>query len=306
MSALQGHLAGYLAMRRALGYKLERAGKLLPQLVRFLQAAGAPAVTAELAIAWARLPEGARPRYLAQRLAIARGLAACLRTIDPATEVPPPGVFPANRFRPAPYIWSEAGVCRLVEQAGTLRPRLRAATHATLFGLLAATGMRLGEAIGLEQDDVDLRQGLLTIRHAKFDRVRLVPVHETVTQAPGRYADERDRLCRRPRAQAFFLSSAGTALGRSGVEKVLRQLTTAMGIRTATVRPRAHDLRHRFAVATLIAWHQGGLDVDEHIAVLSAYLGHVAPSDTCWYLPATPELMALAAKRLDEHLGAGR
>ena|SRR5438034_1298357 len=143
--------------------------------------------------------------------------------------------------------------------------------------------MRLGEAIGLERDDVDLQQGLITIRHAKFDRVRLVPVHETVTQALGRYVDERDRLCRRPRAQAFFLSSAGTALGRSGVEKVLRQLTTAMGIRTATVRPRAHDLRHRFAIATLIAWHQAGLDVDEHIAVLSTYLGHVAPSDTYWY-----------------------
>jgi integrase/recombinase XerD len=306
MSALEGHLADYLAMRRALGYKLERAGKLLPQLVRFLQAAGAPTVTAELAIAWARLPESARPQYLAQRLAIARGFAAYLRTIDPATEVPPSGVFPAKRFRPAPYIWSGADVCRLVEQAGTLRPRLRAATHATLSGLLAATGMRLGEAIGLERDDVDLQQGIITIRHAKFDRARLVPVHETVTQALSRYAGERDRLCRRPRAQAFFLSSAGTALGRSGVEKVLRQLTTAMGIRTATVRPRAHDLRHRFAVATLIAWHQARLDAGEHIAVLSTYLGHVAPSDTCWYLSATPELMALAAKRLDEHLGAGR
>jgi integrase/recombinase XerD len=143
MSALEGRLADYLAMRRALGYKLERAGKLLPQLVSFLEAAGAPAVTAELAIAWARLPEGARPQYWAQRLAIARGFAAYLQTVDPATEVPPSGVFPARRFRPAPYIWSEADVCRLVEQAGTLRPRLRAATHATLFGLLAATACAL-------------------------------------------------------------------------------------------------------------------------------------------------------------------
>lgn len=242
MSALEGHLAGYLAMRRALGYKLERAGKLLPQLVSFLEAAGASTVTTEPAIAWARLPERARPQYWAQRLAIARGFAAYLQTVDPATEVPPSGVFPARRFRPAPYLWSEADVCRLVEQAGTLRPRLRAATHATLFGLLAATGMRLGEATGLERNDVDLQQGVITIRHAKLDRVRLVPTHETVNEALGRYADERDRLCRRPRAQTFFLSSAGTALERSGVEKVLRQLTTAMGIRTATVRPRAHDL----------------------------------------------------------------
>ena len=306
MTALEGHLADYLMMRRALGYKLERAGQLLPQLVSFLEAAGAATVTAELAIAWAGLPQGVRPQYLAQRLAIARGFAVYLHTIDPAAEVPPSGVFPARRFRPAPYIWSEADVCTLIEQAGALRPRIRAATHATLFGLLAATGMRLGEAIGLEKGDVDLSQGLVTIRHAKYDRVRLVPVHQTVTQALGRYADERDRLCLSPRAQTFFLTSAGTALGRSGVEKVLRQITTAMGIRTAAVHPRAHDLRHRFAIATLIAWHQTGLDVDQHIAVLSTYLGHVAPSDTYWYLSATPELMALAARRLDKHLGARR
>jgi len=169
------------------------------------------------------------------------------------------------------------------EMESTLRPRLRAATHATLFGLLAATGLRLGEAIGLERDDVDLQQGLITIRHAKFDRARLVPVHETVTQALGRYVDERDRLCRRPRAQAFFLSSAGTALGRSGVEKVLRQLTTAMGIRTATVRPRAHDLRHLLAVTTLLGWYRDGGDVQARLPLLSTWLGHADPRHTYWY-----------------------
>jgi integrase/recombinase XerD len=306
MSALTGHVTDYLAMRRALGCKLERAGQLLPQLVGYLEARGAPTITAELAIAWARLPEHATPNHWAQRLAVARGFACYLKTIDPAAEVPPVGVFPARRHRPAPYLWSEEEVCGLLQQAGTLRPRLRAATHQALFGLLAATGMRIGEAIALGRGDVDLHARVITIRHAKFDRERLVPLHPTVTDALGQYVAERDHLCPHPREATFFLSGAGTPLQRSGVDKVLREITTAMGIRTQTVHPRAHDLRHRFAIATLIAWHTAGMNVDEHIGVLSAYLGHVHPGDTYWYLSAAPELMALAARRLDQHDGTLR
>jgi len=166
--------------------------------------------------------------------------------------------------------------------------------------------MRLGEAIGLERDDVDLQAGVITIRHAKFDRSRLVPLHPTATAALNRYAAERDRLCPRPHSKAFFLSGAGTRLDRSGVDKALRTITTAIGIRTATVHPRAHDLRHSFAVATLIRWLRSGTNVDEHIAVLSTYLGHISPTDTYWYLSAAPELMELAAERLQASLGAGR
>ena len=153
-------------------------------------------------------------------------------------------MFPARRHRPAPYLWSEEEICRLLREAGTLRPRLRAATYQALFGLLAATGMRIGEAIALGRDDVDLHAGVITIRHAKFDRERLVPLHPTVTDALGRYAAERDQLCPRPRGATFFVCGAGTPLQRSGVDKVLREITTAMGIRTQAVRPRAHDLRH--------------------------------------------------------------
>jgi len=166
--------------------------------------------------------------------------------------------------------------------------------------------MRLGEAIGLDRDDVDLGAGVVTIREAKFDRSRLVPLHPTVTEALSRYAASRDRLCPRPRSTAFFLSGAGTPLERSGVAKTLRKITTSIGIRTATVRPRAHDLRHSFAVATLIRWLRSGVNVDGHMAVLSTYLGHVSPADTYWYLSASPELMALAAERLDARFGASR
>jgi integrase len=306
MSELSRHVTDYLRLRRALGFKLERAGRLLPKLVAYLEAAGAATVTSDLAIAWARLPERARPNHWAQRLAIARGFARYLQTIDPATEVPPAGVFPARRHRPSPYLWSEHDLCRLLEAARALRPPLRAATHEAIFGLIAVSGMRLGEAIGLERDDVDLSAGVITIREAKFDRSRLVPLHPTTAGALSRYAGARDRLCPRPRSRAFFLSSAGTALKRSGVDKTLRTITTSIGIRTAAVRPRAHDLRHSFAVATLIRWQQSGASIDGNMAALSTYLGHVSPADTYWYLSAAPELMEFAARRLDARFGAAR
>lgn len=306
MSTLSTHVEDYLRLRRALGFKLERAGLLLPQLVGYLEAAGATTVTSDLAIAWARLPQQAQPNHLAQRLAVARGFARYLQTIDPATQVPPAGVFPTRRHRPTPYLWSAGDIGRLLEATQVLRPPLRAATHQALFGLLAVSGMRLGEAIGVDRDDVDLHAGVITIRQAKFDRSRLVPLHASGIEALRAYAAERDRLCPRPRSTSFFVSSVGTSLTRTGVDKTFRQLTTAIGVRTATVHPRVHDLRHRFAVDTLLRWHQAGVNVDEHIAVLSTYLGHVAPADTYWYLSASPELMALAAQRLDQRFGAQR
>lgn len=306
MSGLTDHVASYLRLRRALGFKLEREGQLLSQLVSYLEAVGAAALTSELAIVWAREPANAQPNHWAKRLGVVRKFAAYLHTIDPAVEVPPPGVFPARRHRPIPHLWSQGDICRLLEGARALRPPLRAATHETLFGLLAASGMRVGEAVELQRDDVDLGAGIVTIRQAKFDRSRLVPLHPSATEALSRYAAERDRLCPRPRSNTFFVSSIGTALNRSGVGKTLRQITIAMGTRTATVRPRVHDLRHSFAVQTLIGWHQSGVGVDKQIGVLSTYLGHISPAGTYWYLSASPELMELAAERLHARFGAAR
>jgi integrase/recombinase XerD len=302
-STLGAHVQDYLRLRRALGFKLERAGLLLPQLVAYLEAAGATTVTSDLAIAWARLPDRAQPNHWAQRLAVARGFARYLQSIDPTAQVPPAGVFPTRRHRPTPYLWSTADIARLLAAAGTLRPPLRAATHKTLFGLIAVSGMRLGETIGLDRDDVDFDTGVITIQQAKFDRSRLVPLHPSTTDALRRYVAERDRLCPRPRSSAFFLSSVGTRLTRTGVDKTCREIATVLGLRTATVHPRVHDLRHGFAVDTLIRWQRAGVNVDEHIAVLSTYLGHVAPADTYWYLSAVPELMGLAAQRLDQRFG---
>lgn len=299
------HVRDYLTMRRALGFKLRSEGQMLVQLAGYLERAGAQHLTTELALCWAQLPQNVAPISWAQRLGAARGFATYLKTIDPATEIPPRGLLPATAPRPTPYLWSPTDVTRLVQAAGQLQPPLRAATHEALFGLIAATGIRLGEALSLSRSDVALIEGVLTIREAKFGHTRLVPLHPTVTDALGRYLQHRNRLCRQPKSNTFFISTVGTALG-TGVHHTFNQLTTDLGLRTATVRPRIHDLRHSFAVRTLIDWHRAGVDIDSRMAVLSTYLGHVNPAGTYWYLSASPELMALAAARLAERYGQRR
>jgi integrase/recombinase XerD len=306
MSGLQGHVDDYLRLRRALGFKLKEEERTLGQLVVYLEAASAETVTSELAIRWARLPVGVHPNQWAKRLRIARGFAAYLQTIDLRTEIPPRDVFPTRRQRATPYLFSQQDICRLLEEARRLRHPMRAASYEALFGLLAVSGMRIGEAIALERQDVDLDAGLITIRKAKGDRARLVPLHPTATEALRRYASVRDRLCPRPRSRAFFLSSAGTPVLAVGLRATFREITTRIGIRTEEVQPRIHDLRHRFAVQTLIDWQRSDVNIDEQITTLSTYLGHISPADTYWYLSASPELMALAAERVHDRFGGIR
>ncbi len=305
-SMLEAHVDDYLRLRRALGFKLKEEERLLGQLVGYVETAGATTLSSELAIGWARLPVGVHPNQWAKRLRVARGFASYLQTIDPTTEIPPPDVFPHRRQRATPYLFSQRDICRLLAEARRLRHPLRAASYEALFGLLAVSGMRIGEALALAREDVDLEAGLITIRKAKHDRARLVPLHPTATDALRRYASERDRLCPHPRSRAFFLSSAGTAVHKSGLGTTFREITTRIGVRTEAVHPRIHDLRHRFAVQTLIDWERSGIKIDEHIATLSTYLGHVSPADTYWYLSASPELMALAAERVHDRFGGVR
>ncbi len=169
-----------------------------------------------------------------------------------------------------------------------------------MLGLIAATGMRLGEAIALTRRDVALVDGVITIQHAKFDRQRLVPLHPTSTSALRKYALTRDHLCRNPRTDRFFLSRTGGSLTGSTVDQAFRALTAAVGMRDGEARPRIHDLRHTFAVRTLIDWQRGGVDISTRLPLLSTYLGHVEPNNTYWYLTAVPELMQLAADRSEQ------
>ncbi|HET6949415.1 MAG TPA: tyrosine-type recombinase/integrase [Acidimicrobiales bacterium] len=301
MSPLAEHLADYLRLRRGLGFQLGRHGEVLPGFVAYLEARGATSVTVELAVAWARLPEGIKPITVEFRLSAVRGFARYLHAVDPAHEIPPPGLLAVPRRRPAPYIYTPDQIDEVLRATRRLNPPLRAVTYRTLLGLLAATGMRLGEAFALTRSDVDLGEGMVTIRHAKFDRMRLVPLHPSVTAALGAYATARDRLCPNASCDRFFVSVTCRPLRRGEADSVFREITAAIGLRTENVQPRMHDLRHSFAVRTVIDGHRHGADISSLLPVLSTYLGHVEPANTYWYLSAVPELMQLAAARLDQH-----
>jgi integrase/recombinase XerD len=309
MTGLPEALGDYLALRRSLGFKLERPGQLLADFVSFAERAGAPAITTELALAWATAPAGADPSWWRLRLAAIRPFARYLAAFIPGTEVPPAGLLPGPVSRRAvPYLYSPAEITALMTAATVIRSPLRAATCQALIGLLAVTGMRAGEAIRLDRPHADLQAGLLTIRQSKFGKSRQLPLHTTTTAALTRYAALRDRHCPRPATPAFFVSLTGTRLIYNNVHRTYHRLAAAAGLapRSPQCRPRIHDLRHSFAVTTLLGWYQDGGDVAARLPLLSAWLGHTDPASTYWYLTGTPELLALAAARLQATTGEQR
>lgn len=301
MSALGFALEDYLTLRRSLGFRLDRAGRLLAQFVAHCEAAGAETVTIELARSWATLPEGASASWLAQRLSVVRGFASYLALVDERTEVPPADLLPDQRHRATPYLYSTEQVERLMAATEMLRSPLRRATLSTLVGLLSVTGMRVGEAIGLDREDVDVAQRVVVVRESKFGKSREIPVHDSTAAALRAYAKRRDELCPQVGAPAFFVSLAGTRLRYCNVHVAFLGLVREAGLtpRSGTCRPRPHDLRHSFAVSTLIGWYREGADIEPRLAQLSTYLGHVHPANTYWYLSAAPELLCLAAARLE-------
>jgi integrase/recombinase XerD len=303
MSPLRQALAGYLVVRRSLGYGLARQEKLLGQFITHLEDAGAKTVTTRLALAWATLP-GGNQSWHALRLQAVRGFASWLQTIDPSAEVPPAGLLPWRPCRATPYLYSDADVAALMAAAGTLRFPLRAATYQTLIGLLAVTGMRIGEAIRLDHGDLDLAGGVLTVRQSKFGKSRLLPLHPTTAGALHGYLRLRDHLHPHPNTAAVLVSLAGTRLDYRNVHATWKLLAARAGLqaRSPSCRPRIHDLRHSFAVASLLDAYAAGQDAQARLAPLATYLGHVDPAATYWYLSAAPELLALAGQRLEHHL----
>jgi integrase len=223
-----------------------------------------------------------------------------LRGIAPATEVPPTHLLPRQKRRATPYLYSEADIAALIAAAGTLQTPYRVATFRTLITLLTVTGMRIGEAIGLDHDDFDVTNGLLTIRNAKFGKSREVPLHPTAVTALGSYQRRDDRPLRSSDTPAFFVSQMGTRLNYNSFQQTIRRLIGDAGLkpRSALCRPRLHDLRHGFAVNTILDGYRDGGEPRGRLALLSTYLGHVDPGDTYWYLSAAPELLVLAGNRL--------
>ena len=299
MSALAQSLADYLAVRRALGYKLVRPGKLLAQFLEFLDAAGAPTITTELALRWATLPAGASGCWWSYRLSTVRGFAAHLHTIDPACEVPPADLLAYRPSRRTPYIYAEPEILALMAASETLRTAHRAATYRTLIGLLSVTGMRIGETIRLDRGDVDMQPALLTVRDSKFGKSRQLPLHPSTSDALRRYLRRGDRPTPTERdrgAVRLKRRHQAALLRRSAHVRRTRCDRAGLPPRSAACRPRLHDLRHTFAVRTCSTPTAAAPTSTRRLPLLSTYLGHVDPGSTYWYLSAAPELLGLAAR----------
>ena len=315
MSAMREALTQYVALRRALGTKLQEPARTLEYFVEFLEREGSQFITSELALRWAMEPKGVQRATWARRLSMVRRFAAWFSTIDSRTEVPPPRLLAARRRRNKPHIFTEPEIGQLMAEAARLASPsgLRALTYTTLVGLLSSTGLRPGEALALDISDVDLENGILAIRQTKFGKARFVPVSDSTRAALQDYAKERDALRTHRRTDAFLVSERGDRLQGCTARRTFAKISRGVGLRAATGSrrsgrgPRLRDFRHCFATRKLIEWYRAGLDVGRELPKLTTYLGHVDVAHTYWYLEAVPELLQLATERLDgRRTGGGR
>jgi integrase/recombinase XerD len=303
MNTLREALQSYLAMRRALGFKLSDAGPALSDFVAFLERNRKSYITIRLALKWAQ-KTGARPERWAHRLTYIRGLARYRSATDPRTEIPRWSLLPFRSRRAQPYLYTDDEIRLLLKASLGLSPTdaLRRWTYYSLLGLLAVSGLRISEALSLRLSDVDLQDAVLTIHGTKFGKSRLVPLHPSAQRVLSRYKSRRNRyLDGRTTSDFFFVTKRGTKLDKNNVRRTFHALSRQTGLRGQfdSRGPRLHDFRHRFAIQTLLHWYRSGDDVERLLPVLSTYLGHVRPDDTYWYLTACPELMGQAVKRLE-------
>jgi integrase/recombinase XerD len=311
MTDLRRASVDYLALRRSLGFKLVSSGHLLSSFVAFAEQAGESTITIELAVRWATAPTDADPSYVRERLSVVRTFAKHMAAFDPATEVPAADLVGASGRRARPYPYSDDDISALMTHARTLRPPLRGATLGVLIGLLAVTGMRVGEAIAADRDDLCVADGVLVVRDAKFHKSRELPLAPSTVRALRAYQELREKLCPKPMTGALLVCHHGRRLAYKNIHYGFSAAVRCAGLGGdvepsrggGRCRPRIHDLRHHFAVATLRDWYRQGCDVERKLPLLSTYLGHVNPAATYWYLEATPDLMGLVADRLEIALG---
>jgi len=306
VSTLGEAVQHYLSLRRSLGFKLINMASILKSFVAFAEREAASHVTTDLALRWIDLSTAKESATLAYRYNIVRRFAIWRSAADTHTEVPPKNLLPYRYQRKPPYIYRDEEIESLVRAARKLPSSkgLRGPTYATLFGLIAVTGIRISETVSLDRQDVDLGESVLIIHKSKFGKSRLVPLHVTTRDALSNYAKIRDRVLPRLQSDAFFVSDRGTRVthwtARDNFAVVSRQIGIRKKIKGKRVGcgPRLHDMRHRFAARTLVDWYRAGINIEYEIHKLSTYLGHAHVNDTYWYLEAVPELLELATQRL--------
>ena len=299
----------YIAYRRSLGFKTadDKDAGVLISFGRYAdRISHAGSVTIDLAVSWAKSTGGDVPIRWARRLDLVRGFARYRSLFDPGTEVPPPGMLGPSRYlRKPPHIYSDREIADLMNSAAGIRPvgSLRPRAYVTLFGLLACTGLRVSEALGLDDGDVDLETGVLTVRWSKFGRSRVVPLHSSTANVLQEYRRFRDGCLRGNPPGAFLVNEDGRRLLYHQVRSAFKRLRVKLEWTGAgrVRRPRIHDLRHTFAVRSIQRWYKEGADIDQRIAALATYLGHVSVTKTYWYLTGVPELMALVGDMFESY-----
>lgn len=305
MTRLRTSLRDYIKIRRGLGFKLSAAGVGLLDFVAFMERKRTSRITTKLALEWAQKPKTVLPSEWARRLSFVRCFARYQSAIDPRTEIPPQSLLPYRPQRARPYIYTEREIERLLAAARLLPPAggLRSWKYHCLLGLLSVTGLRIGEALNLKLDDIDVYNSALRIEKAKFGKSRLVPIHPSTRKVLIKYLQRRNRFLEGCASPYLFTSGTGNRLDKADVHRTFYALSRQIGLRgpTESRGPRLHDFRHSFAVRTVLNWYQRGLEIEPRLPCLSTYLGHVDVSDTYWYLTAFPELMGEAVKRLEKH-----
>jgi integrase len=304
MKSLHDHLTEYIAARRALGTRLEEPAQTLRQFVKFLAHKKARFITIKLALEWSQQSQGVQRATWARKLSMVRQFARWMSVIEPRHQVPPRRLLDVRHRRSKPHIYSDDEIARLMAEAAELKSSkgMKALNLETLIGLLAATGLRPGEAAALEIDDVDLQAEVLVIRESKFGKSRQVPIHPSTVAALKRYARQRDQIIRNPGSSFFFVSDRGTALDLGAVRRWFCKISRACGLRKnpgghrCGRGPRLQDLRHTFATKRLVEWYRAGSNVALQMPKLATYLGHSSVGCTYWYIEAVPELLELATE----------
>lgn len=304
MKSLQHHLTEYVAARRALGTRLEEPAQTLRRFVKFLARKKARFITTQLALEWSQQSPGVQRATWARKLSMVRQFARWMNVIEPRHQVPPPRLLQVRHRRRKPHIYSDEEIARLMAEASRLKSSngMKALTLETLIGLLAATGLRPGEAAALEIRDVDLSAQVLVVRESKFGKSRHVPIHPSTVAALDRYMRQRDQIFRTPGSSFFFVSDHGTALELGAVRRWFCKISRTCGLRKKTEGhrcgrgPRIQDLRHTFATQRLVEWYRAGCNVAVQMPKLATYLGHSSVGCTYWYIEAVPKLLELATE----------
>ncbi len=309
MSTLSGELDRYLTIRRSLGYDLGTTERILRRFIEFAEQEGADIISTALFLQWQKAFGRANRQTWANRLRMVRLFAQWLHCLDPRHEVPPQALIPGRYRRARPYIYSDDEIRRIVDAAAELPSinGIRALTYSTLFGLVAVTGLRISEAISLDVADVDLEAWLITLRRGKLGKARLLPISDSTMVRLVAYARERDRLLGRL-SVPFFVSDHGERVTDCIARYNFAVVCQNIGLRPVQKfnrhgrGPRIHDLRHTFAVRTLVNWYRSGQDPSREMIQLTTYLGHADPAHTYWYIEAVPELLDLASRRAEDSL----